>query len=357
MTGLAPARARWLAAAAALLAVVGCADHDQLAPSGEAPPQEEALTAAVAPAGFPAGSVVKTAPADNPLTEAGARLGRRLFYESSLSRTGEISCSSCHVQEHAFSDPNPVSSGVEALQGTRNAPALVNLAWSERFFWDGRAPSLEEQAGKPIENPIEMDLALDDAVARLRADDSYAADFESAFAEPVTADNLRRAMASFIRVLVSGDSAYDRHLNGDDSLFSAAAARGEELFFGERAECFHCHPQGALTNDGFFNDGSYREGGDEGRKGVTGRSGDLGKFKVPGLRNVAVSAPYMHDGSLATLRDVVEQYAAGGLGHPSTDPQIVPLRLADGDIDDLVAFLEALTDPAFLTDPRFRATR
>ena len=349
--------ARWLGGAVVVLHLLGCGDGDEPAPSSDARFPEGALTDAVAPPGFPAGSVVKAAPADNPLTEAGARLGRRLFYEPSLSRTRDISCASCHVQEHAFSDPNPVSSGVEALRGTRNALALVNLAWSERFFWDGRSPSLEEQAGKPIENPVEMDLGLEDAVARLRAEQSYVRDFDLAFGEPVTADNLRKALASFIRVLVSANSPYDRHLNGDDTLFSAAAARGEELFFSEKAECFHCHPQGALTNDGFFNNGSYRGDADEGRKGVTGRSGDLGKFKVPGLRNIAVSAPYMHDGSVATLREVVEQYAAGGLGHPSTDPQIVPLRLSADQVDDLLAFLEALTDRDFLNDLRFRPTR
>lgn len=353
MTLVAVSRARRLAAAGALLTALGCGDHDAPATSHE-PRAEEALTAAVAPVGFPAGSVMKAAPAENPLTEARARLGRRLFYESSLSRTREISCASCHVQAHAFSDPNPVSSGVEALEGTRNAPALVNLAWSKRFFWDGRAPSLEEQAGKPIENPVEMDLGLDEAISRLRQDESYVEEFESAFGERITTDNLRKAIASFVRVLVSGNSPYDRHLAGDDTQFSAEAARGEELFFGEKAECFHCHPQGALTNDGFFNDGSYRDGGDEGRKGITGRSGDLGKFKVPGLRNVAVSAPYMHDGSLATLREVVEQYVAGGLGHPSTDPQIMPLPVTASEIDDLLAFLESLTDLDFLNDPRFR---
>jgi cytochrome c peroxidase len=298
---------------------------------------------------------VKAAPAGNPLTEARARLGRRLFYESRLSRTGEISCASCHAQEHGFSDPNPVSSGVDGLQGTRNAPALANLAWSQRFFWDGRVSSLEEQAGKPIENPVEMDLALDEAVARLNAEESYVADFATSFGEPVTTDNLQMAIASFVRTLVSGRSPYDRHLAGDDGAFSDAAARGEQLF-ADKAACFHCHPGGALTNDGFFNDGSYLDGGDEGRKEITGRAGDLGKFKVPGLRNVAVSAPYMHDGSLATLREVVEQYAAGGLGHPSTDPQIAPLQLAEDEIDDLLAFLEALTDDDFLNDARFRPT-
>lgn len=344
------------AVVAAFSTLAGCGDGDEPAPRSRATFAEGALTEAVAPAGFPAGSLAKTAPVDNPLTEAGARLGRRLFYEANLSRTGEISCASCHLQEHAFSDPNPVSAGVDGLRGTRNAPALVNLAWSERFFWDGREPSLEEQAGRPIENPVEMDLGLEEAVARLRANQSYVQDFASAFGEVVTGENLRKALASFMRALVSAGSPYDRHLNGDDSLFDASAARGEQLFMGEKAECFHCHPSGALTNDGFFNDGSYREGGDEGRRGVTGRAGDLGKFKVPGLRNVALSAPYMHDGSLATLRDVVEQYAAGGLGHPSTDPQIGPLRLTDGDVSDLLAFLDALTDPSFVTDPRFGVT-
>jgi cytochrome c peroxidase len=339
-----------------LLVALGCASHDPREPSAETPAPEPALTDAVAPAGFPAGPVVNAAPADNPLTEARARLGRRLFYESRLSRTGEVSCASCHAQEHAFSDPNPVSSGVDGLQGTRNAPGLANLAWSQRFFWDGRASSLEEQAGKPIENPVEMDLALEDAVARLNAEESYVADFATSFGKPVTTDNLQKAIASFVRTLVSGRSPYDRHLAGDDSAFSAAAARGEQLFAGDGAACFHCHPVGALTNDGLFNDGSYLEGGDEGRKEVTGRAGDLGRFKVPGLRNVAVSAPYMHDGSLATLREVVEQYAAGGLGHPSTDPQIAPLQLGEDEIDDLLAFLEALTDDDFLNDARFRLT-
>jgi cytochrome c peroxidase len=340
-------KVRFLFVAAATPALVSCGHEDNARP--EAP-----LTEAVAPIGFPSGPVADTAPPDNQLSEERARLGRRLFYETNLSRTRAISCASCHRQENAFSDPHAVSSGVDELQGTRNAPALVNLAWSQHFFWDGRAPSLEEQAGKPIENPLEMDLSLDEAVARLKVDPSYASGFESAYGA-LNVDSLRRALASFVRVLVSGDTSYDRHLVGDDSGFSPAAARGEQLFFGERAGCFHCHPEGALTNDGFFNNGSYLEGEDEGRKSVTGRSGDLGKFKVPGLRNIGVTAPYMHDGSLATLRDVIEQYAAGGRGHPSTDPQIVALTLSADDVDDLLAFLDALTDNAFLTDERFGA--
>jgi len=351
------------------IALVSCGDAEATRPGGpgseppntetpdtETPDSEARLTDALAPIGFPAGPVVQTAPADNELTETRARLGRRLFYETTLSRTRKIACASCHKQDSAFADPSAVSLGVDDLRGTRNAPGLANLAWSQHFFWDGRAATLEEQAGKPIENPLEMDLSVDDAAARLQGDPSYVKQFEEAYGE-VTSDNLRRALASFVRTLVSGTSPYDRHLAGDDSDFGPAAKRGERLFFSEQTSCFHCHPEGALTNDGFFNNGSYIDGGDDGRKSVTGRTGDLGKFKVPGLRNVAVTAPYMHDGALATLREVLEQYAAGGRGHPSTDPQIAPLTLTDAELDDLLAFLNALTDDAFLKDARFREPR
>ena len=333
---------------------IGCGDHDG---RPEPAPAEAPLIAAIAPEGFPVGSVTQTAPPDNQLTEPRAQLGRRLFYETNLSRTREVSCGTCHLQRHGFAEPASLSVGVDGRLGTRNASALSNLAWSGRFFWDGRTPTLEAQAGKPIESSLEMDLPLAEAINQLEADESYVAAFRDAYDEEISTDNLQRAIASFVRVLVSGKSPYDRYLAGDDSDFPAAAQRGEQLFFSERAECFHCHPQGALTNDGLFNNGSYREGGDEGRKDITGRPGDLGKFKVPGLRNVAVSAPYMHDGSVATLRNVVEQYVAGGLGHASTDPQITPLDLSADEVDDLIAFLEALTDQSFLADPRLGPPR
>ena len=329
------------------LVALGCADE-------VTPPARGSLTAASAPPGFPTGPLVGTAPIDNALTEDRAALGRRLFYDTQLSRTREIACASCHVQERGFADPSPVSTGVEGRRGTRNAPSLVNLAWSKSFFWDGRAPTLEDQAGQPIENPVEMDLALEEAVLRLAADDSYQRAFFVAYGSPPTPETLRKALANFVRTLVSNGSPYDRHLMGDDAGYPAAAARGEALFFGEKSECFHCHVVGRLTNEGFFNNGSFEEGGDPGRKAITGRSGDLGKFKVPGLRNVAVSAPYMHDGSVATLRDVLRQYEAGGRGHPSTDPQVRPLALTAAQVDDLLAFLEALTDDAFLVDARFQ---
>jgi len=331
----------------ALWAATSCADE-------AGPPALGALTEVAPPAGFPGDTLRATSPADNTLTEGRAALGRRLFFEPMLSRTATVSCASCHDPARAFSDPAPVSTGVEGRRGTRNAPALVNLAWGRSFFWDGRAATLEEQVGQPIENPLEMDLPLATAVERLRQDASYARAFAGAYDGPPSEATLRKALASFLRVLVSGASPYDRHLRGDDRAWSEAAGRGERLFFGEGAACFHCHVVGRLTNEGFFNNGSFVMGGDEGREALTGRMGDRGKFKVPALRNVAASAPYMHDGSLLTLEDVLAQYDAGGRGDASTDPQIRPLGLNADEKADLLAFLRALTDEDFLSDRRFR---
>ena len=230
----------------------------------------------------------------------------------------------------------------------------MNLAWSTSFFWDGRVATLEDQAGKPIENPVEMGSSLADSVQRVAADVSYARAFVEAYGGQPDEQSLRFALASFVRTLVSGSSPYDRHIAGDDSSFDAAAARGEALFLSDRAGCFHCHPQGSLTNDGYFNNGTYVSGGDPGRQAITGLAGDLGKFKVPGLRDVAASAPYMHDGSLADLEAVIDQYDRGGRGDPTTDPQIRPLGLTVDEKADLLAFLRSLTDERFLSDARFR---
>lgn len=328
--------------------------------SSEKPPGDEAGTPLPSliteriPAGFPAGTITERAPNDNALTESRARLGKRLFYDTGLSRTFDVACSTCHRQARAFAELGVVSTGVDGRTGTRNAPALINLAWSESFFWDGRTPTLEEQAGKPIEHPDEMDLPIAEAVARVAEDASYVAAFVDAYEAPPTEASLRKAIASFVRTLVSADSAYDRHLRGDDASFDESAKRGEDIFLGERGGCFHCHPAGMLTNEGLFNNGAYAGGTDTGRQLVTGRSGDTGKFKVPGLRNVELTAPYMHDGSLPTLEAVIDHYDRGGLGDPTTDPQILPLSLTLEEKADLLAFLLSLTDRDFVTDPRFR---
>jgi cytochrome c peroxidase len=333
-------------------ALGGCSDEGAVERGAETPPPS--LITHEIPAGFPAGSITERAPSDNALTDDRAELGKRLFHDTRLSRTAEVACATCHVQQHAFAEPEAVSTGVEGRTGNRNAPALVNLAWSESFFWDGRTPTLEEQSGKPIENPDEMDLPLAHAVARVAEDPSYVAAFRAAYAEPPSEASLRKALASFVRTLVSASSAYDRHWRGDDTGWDEAAQRGEEIFLSERGGCFHCHPAGMLTNEGLFNNGAYAGGTDTGRELVTGRSGDIGKFKVPGLRNIELTAPYMHDGSIATLEEVIDHYDRGGRGDPTTDPQIGPLSLSSEEKADLLAFLRSLTDPDFVADPRFR---
>lgn len=251
-----PAKIRVGTAVAALSlgALSGCSDDASPGPVPEAaaPP----LVTDEIPAGFPAGSISERSPADNALTEARAQLGKRLFYDTRLSRTTEVACSTCHEQASGFAEPDVVSTGVDGRQGTRNAPALMNLAWSESFFWDGRSPTLEDQAGKPIENPDEMDLPLADAVARVAEDEGYVRAFRDAYGAAPSEERLRQAIASFVRTLVSASSAYDRHLRGDDSDFDEAARRGEEIFTSDRGGCFHCHPAGMLTNEGFFNNGT-----------------------------------------------------------------------------------------------------
>jgi cytochrome c peroxidase len=342
-------RHRIIATLLSLAWLAGCSS-DAAGPANSGPPS---LSESPSPAGFPKGTSSERAPADNALTEDRAALGKRLFYDPQLSRTNEVSCGSCHQQAYAFAEPARVSTGIEGRMGTRNAPSIANAAWGKSFFWDGRADTLEEQAAQPIENPVEMDLSLPDAVARVTSDPSYVAAFQKAYAEGPSELTLRKALASFVRSVVSGSSAYDRHLRGDDSDFGEQRKRGEALFSSEKAECFHCHPAGSLGNEGYFNNGSYTAGGDTGRQQVTGRVGDIGKFKVPGLRNVAVTAPYMHDGSLPTLEAVIEQYSAGGRGDRTTDPLIKPLSLTEEEKADLLEFMRSFTDDALLRDARF----
>lgn len=338
------AAAPWAAVLTALAATAtGCGSADPPSPAASTKP------AIVVPSGFPP----FVTPEDNEPTAARIALGRSLFYEERLSRTKDVSCATCHLQQHAFADPERFSRGVGGRVGARNAPALVNAAWATSFFWHGGAPSLELQAVEPIKNPLEMDMTLGEVAKRLEQDAAMLAAFERAYAARPNESTITRALASFVRSLVSADSAYDRFLAGDESALSKRARRGEALFNGERGECFHCHSGYNLTTNAFKNNGTSSDDLDAGRREVTLRESDFGKFKVPTLRNVAVSAPYMHDGSLATLAEVIDAYAAGGRGHPNTDPTILPLELSETDKADLLAFLESLTDEAFLTNPAF----
>jgi cytochrome c peroxidase len=331
---------RRLVTAGALL-LLGCG-------SGADPVAAEQPAIAV-PLGFPP----ITASEDNEPTAARVELGRRLFYDERLSRSEEISCASCHLQQNAFADPNRVSTGEGGQVGTRNAPALVNLAYGRTFFWHGGATSLEVQAVGPIKNPIEMAMTLREVAERLSSDADVLAAFDEAYEQEPNESTITRALASFVRSLVSGSSPYDRYLAGDADAISDSAKRGEALFNGEAAECFHCHTGFNFTSNAFKNNGTLPDDPDAGRQEVTARPSDFGKFKIPTLRNVAVSGPYMHDGSLETLDEVIAAYVQGGRGHPNTDATIHPLELGADEQRDLRTFLESLTDQAFLENPAF----
>jgi cytochrome c peroxidase len=278
-----------------------------------------------------------------------ADLGRRLFSDPILSRDGTVSCSTCHRPEKAYADGLSLAVGVRGQVQKRNAPTLLNAAFVRRPFLDGRAASLEEQAGIPVLNPTEMDMTEGEVVDRLRADAGYPGRFSGAFGEGgITFARVRAAIACFERTLLAGDSPFDRWWAGDPAAMPENAVRGFRLFMG-RARCATCHPvrqSYALFADGEFHNtgagsGAGRE--DPGRMAITGREEDRGKFRTPTLRNVARTAPYMHDGSLKTLAEVVDFYDRGGEPNPRLDPDVRPLVLSDREKGDMVAFLEALS--------------
>jgi cytochrome c peroxidase len=339
------------------------------------------------PPGFPPPPV----PADNPMNEAKVELGRRLFYDRRLSGNETQSCASCHEQARAFTDGRARAVGSTGESHRRSAMALVNVAYLPTLTWANPVlERLEEQALVPLfgESPVELGMAGREAelLARLGADARYRALFPAAFPgedEPITVGNVAKALAAFQRTLLSGRSPYDRYATGEREALSPAARRGMELFFSERLECHHCHGgfnfTGAVVWEGkapeslFANTGLYDVDGvgaypavDTGLFEVTLAPEDMGAFRAPTLRNVAVTAPYMHDGSIATLAEVIEDhYARGGRlvadgpdagdgrNNPRKSGLVSGFTLTAEERDDLLAFLEALTDPEFLADPRF----
>jgi cytochrome c peroxidase len=293
--------------------------------------------------------VLVPVPDDNPLTLEAVALGERLFFDPRLSADGTIRCASCHQPEHGFSDTARISRGVYGRRGERNAPPLVNRAYGRAFFWDGRATTLEVQVLHPIRDSVEMGQPIPTLIERLRSDRSYRPDFARSFGEnPIDSQSVARALASYVRTLRSGNAPVDRWRDGDSAALSPSERRGLALFSGQ-AGCISCHAGPNFTDEDFHNTGvsaraaRYATREDSGRARVTKRTQDVGAFKTPTLRDVARTGPYMHDGSLATLDDVVAFYDSGGVANPQLDADIKPLVLTEEQRRDLVAFLFALT--------------
>jgi len=303
-------------------------------------------------------------PPDNPLTVEGVALGRRLFHDPQLSINGSQSCASCHQQPHAFADPRPFSLGAEGQRGVRNSMPLFNLAWHGAMFWDGRAQNLRDQVRFPIEDPLEMHETLPGVVAKLQRDATYPGEFAGAFGSAgVSADRMERAIEQFLLTLISQDSRFDRAARKLETL-TAEERRGFQLFITEfdparglrGADCFHCHGGTLFTDHLFHHNGITLDPADLGRMAITGHEADRGKFKTPSLRNVALTAPYMHDGRFRTLEEVVEHYSGPLPRTPALDPNLAKhpeagIQLTAEDKRDLVAFLKTLTDEAFVTRP------
>lgn len=276
-------------------------------------------------------------PEENPITIEKIDLGRRLFNDRRLSRDRSVACSSCHNPQRAFSDGRVLAIGVAGRRGQRHAPALINRGYGRAFFWDGRILSLEEQVLKPIQDPNEMDLTLPEASARVGR----------------SIDEISHALASYVRSILSGNSPYDRFINGDRRALSAGEQAGLRIFRG-KGNCTACHAGPNFTDERFHNTGvAWREPftgsgapgsfADEGRFAVSRNSADHGAFKTATLREITRTAPYMHDGSIATLEEVIDFYDGGGRANPYLDPEIHPLRLTVDEKQALVAFLETLS--------------
>jgi len=355
-----------------------------------------AFAMGVAAAETPLGLPDVPVPADNPQTPEKIALGSRLFNDVRFSSTGAVSCATCHVAETAFTDsPRSVSEGINKLTGTRNAPTVVNAAYNKTQFWDGRSPSLEDQSLHPFLNPVEMGLATHEPILQtIRGDKAYVKAFKDVFgvkADAITMDEVTKAIAAFERTQVAGDSPFDRwYFGGEENAVSPGAKRGFAVFLGN-GRCVSCHAIeqnfALFTDHQFHNIGigindiqskvpelarafqvAKNQGIDVdvavlsdadtshlGRFAVDDQFSSMGGFKTPTLRNIAVTAPYMHDGSLKTLRETVEHYNNGGVTNagdpvnPYLSGGIRPLNLSEQEIDDLVSFMEALTSPQYAT--------
>lgn len=307
-------------------------------------------------------------PNNNQITDNGATLGRVLFYDNNLSRNNTISCASCHIQEHGFADPTALSTGFDGELTSRNSMGLANARFYKngRFFWDERAESLEEQTLVPIQDLVEMGMTLPELEDKLSELDYYGTLFTNAFGdEAVTSDRIALALSQFIRSMVSYESKFDEGLaqvnDIDDNFpnFTTSENRGKQLFMSNQTRCFDCHATNVFVGDDARNNGLDATITDPGVGGITGNNNELGEFKVPSLRNIALTSPYMHDGRFETLEEVIEHYNSGVQNNPNLDNKLTQgnnvrrLNLSDDDKQALVDFLNTLTDDEFVNDEKY----
>lgn len=297
------------------------------------------------PQGLPAMKI----PKDNPLTVEKIELGKQLFFDKRLSRDNTVSCASCHDPAKGWSNGEPFAAGFQGKRGGRSAPTIINSGYSYFQFWDGRAVHVEGQALGPVENPIEMNMTLPEMEKSLAGLQGYVDQFEKVFGGKPTGENVAKAIGAFERTVLSGGAPYDKYRAGDEAALSEAAQRGMKVFF-NTAQCSSCHSGPNFSDGGFHNIGVgiKDKQPDEGRRAISKLEGDRGSFKTPTLREIARTAPYMHDGRLKTLEEVVEYYNKGGTPNPQLDEEIFPLNLSDQQKADLVVFLtEGLSSPEY----------
>jgi len=335
---------KWLYFLLLILIIISCRKDDEIEPLYSPALMET-------PKGFPDINF----PEGNEFTKARWDLGKRLFFDQGLSVDSTISCASCHKPELAFSDDIAFSLGVEDRLGTRNASTLANIAYHPYFTREGGVPTLEMQVFVPVQEHNEFDFNIVLIADRLKQDSTYVEMAHSAYDREVDAFVITRALACFERSLLSGYSLYDQYTHhGKEGALSASAIRGMNLFFDEKTNCSKCHSGFNFSNYAFENNGLYEEYEDEGRFRLTGNESDRALFKVPSLRNIELTAPFMHDGSLNTLEEVIEHYQAGGKNHPHKSDLIQPLNLTESEKADLIEFLESLTDEHFISNPFFK---
>lgn len=342
-----------VACAAILVATFGCKESQTTTPPAS---PATAGPAAEAPA-VPLGLGPAPVPADNPMTAEKIELGKMLYFDKRLSKDGTVACATCHDPTMAWAENRATSAGIHEQVGGRNSPTVINAAYLQVQFWDGRAASLEEQALGPIENPIEMGNTMENCRATIEKIAGYKELFQKAFGSPeVTDQRIAQAIATFERTVLSGKSPYDRHVKeNDEKALTEAQKRGMEVFM-DRGQCATCHTPPIFSNSRYYNAGvdAAKPNPDEGRKKVTGKDSDMGKFRVPALREIANTGPYLHDGSAATLVEAVKLMASGGIDNPNLSLSLKSIReagLTEEDIQDLAEFLKALSGEFPVIEP------